>query len=213
MQLSEAVTREHCRCVVFAFRRRDGRLCEMAQNRFTMQPLQKTQDDSLYRVVGTERTSKGQGASFREDSTQPKAHQSDSGEGRRPWPPTRPRAPPHGVPKGSARAGRVQRPRRRHSVWQRINARLSTSQAAANISNARSPLSVPPRPRTRRPGPRGAAKKNGPAAAQPPALPRLQLDGPAGHDVVRSEHGADRALWYLWVEDSKTRGTCGSGVL
>ena len=33
-----------------------------------MQPLHGTQDDSLYRVVGTERTNKGQGASFQEAS-------------------------------------------------------------------------------------------------------------------------------------------------
>ena len=137
----------------------DLRLCEMAQNRFTVQPLHGTQDDSSHRVVGTERTNKGQGAPFSGGLPPPKAHQSDSGEGTRPSLPTSPRAPPHGVPKGSARAGRVQRPRRRHSVWQRINARLRTRQAAANISNARSPLSVPPRPRTRRPGARRSTKK------------------------------------------------------
>ena len=44
----------------------DLRLCEMAQNRFTVQPLHGTQDDSLYRVVGTERTNKG--AAFQEAS-------------------------------------------------------------------------------------------------------------------------------------------------
>ena len=165
----------------------------------------------MYRVVGAERTNKGQGSLISGGLTRPKAHQSDYGEGRRPSLPTSPRAPSHGVPKGSARAGRVQRPRRRHSVWQRINARLSTSQAAANISNARSPLSVPPRPRTRRPAPRGPTKKYGPATPQFVTLPRLQPDGPAGHDAVRPEHGADRALWYLWVEDSKTGwiGRCG----
>ena len=141
----------------------DLRHFAMAQNRFTVQPLHGPQDE--HRVVGTERTDKGQGAPFSGGLPPPKAHQSDSGEGTRPSLPTSPRAPPHGVPKGSARAGRAQRPRRRHSVWQRINARLRTRQAAANISNARSPLSLPPRPRTRRPAPRGPTKKNGPAAA------------------------------------------------
>ena len=99
----------------------DLRLCEMAQNRFTVQPLHGTQDDSSHRVVGTERTNRA-GSPISGGLTPPKAHQSDYGEGTRPRPPTRPRAPPHGIPKGSARAGRVQRPRRRHSVWQRINA-------------------------------------------------------------------------------------------
>ena len=46
----------------------DLRLCEMAQNRFTVQPLHGTQDDSSHRVVGTERTNKGQGAPFQEAS-------------------------------------------------------------------------------------------------------------------------------------------------
>ena len=61
-------TSEHCGSVAFAFRRRDGRLCEMALKQVHDQPLQKTQDDFSHRVVGTERTNKGQGASFQEAS-------------------------------------------------------------------------------------------------------------------------------------------------
>ena len=108
-------TSEHCGSVAFAFRRRDGRLCEMALKQVHDQPLQKTQDDFSHRVVGTERTNKGRSL-VSGGLPQPKAHQSDYGEGRRPWPPTRPRAPPHGIPKGSARAGRVQRGRLRRAA-------------------------------------------------------------------------------------------------
>ena len=64
MQLSEAVTRLSTAAVLsLRLEGGDGRLCEMwmSKNGFTtMQPLHGTQDDSLYRVMGTERTNKGQ---------------------------------------------------------------------------------------------------------------------------------------------------------
>ena len=65
MQLSEAVTRLSTAAVLsLRVEGGDGRLCEMwmSKNGFTtMQPLHGTQDDSLYRVVGTRRTNKGTG--------------------------------------------------------------------------------------------------------------------------------------------------------
>ena len=95
----------------------------------------------------------------------------DYGEGTRPSLQTRPRAPPHGIPKGSARAGCAQRPRRRHSVWQRINAlsaRATLPQGQKTLAGHKRHLHDRARAA---PGAR-PHKKNGPASTQPPALPR-----------------------------------------
>ena len=51
----------------------DLRLCEMAVKQVRDQPLHGTQDDSSHRVVGTERTNKGQRAPFSGGLTPPKA--------------------------------------------------------------------------------------------------------------------------------------------
>ena len=81
----------------------DGRLCETRvrpKNRFTMQPLHGTHDDSLYRVVGTERTNKGWEPRFRRTPNK-KQHTGPTPRRSAYKPPTRPRAPPHRVPKGA----------------------------------------------------------------------------------------------------------------
>ena len=175
MQLSEAVTRLSTAAVLsLRLEGGDGRLCEMwmSKNGFpTMQPLHGTQDDSLYRVVGTRRTNKGTGEPRFRRTPHKKRHTGPHREGTRPSRQTRPRAPPHGIPKGSARAGRAQRPRRRHSVWQRINAlsaRATLPQGQKTLAGHKRHLHA----RARRPAPRGATKKNGPTPTQPPALPR-----------------------------------------
>ena len=95
----------------------------------------------------------------------------------------------------------------------RINASSTHAKRPAARPRARSQA----RHRRRRARAAGRArrtgKKDGPAPPQFVPFPGLQFDGPAGHDVVRPEHGADRALWYLWFKDSEEGGSCGCGVL
>ena len=169
-----------------------------------MQPLQKTQDDSSHRVVGTERTNKGQGAPFQEASHHQR-HTNPIPEKEGVYGPQRDLAR---RPTASQRAARaravcsavgfgVQR-------LPRINASSAHARRPAARPRARSQARHRRR-RARRPVARAPLhKKDGPATPQFVTLPRLQLDGPAGHDAVRPEHGPDRALWYLWVEDPET---------
>ena len=148
----------------------DLRLCEMAQNRFTVQPLHGTQDDSSHRVVGTERTNRA-GSPISGGLTPPKAHQSDYGEGTRPAPqrdlarrPTasqraaRARAVCSGREDGTASGRGLTRsaPARR---CPRAKKRSQDTKGTSTTAHA------PPRAARRR-------RTNGPAAAQPPALPR-----------------------------------------
>ena len=95
----------------------------------------------------------------------------------------------------------------------RINASSTHARRPAARPRARSQARHRRR-RARRPVARAPLhKKDGPATPQFVTLPRLQPDGPAGHDAVRPEHGADRALWYLRSQDPTTRGSRGSRVL
>jgi len=95
--------------------------------------------------------------------------------------------------------------------------RINASSAHARRPAARPRARSQARHRRRRARAAGRArrtgKKDGPATPQSPALPRLQSDGPAGHDVVRPEHGADRALRDVWFKDSEEGWFSWCGVL
>ncbi len=125
--------------------------------------------DSQHSIQGTPTTRVGHAPV--QEASHHQRHTGPHREGARPSLQTRPRAPPHGIPKGSARAGRAQRPRRRHSVWQRINAlsaRATLPQGQETLEGHKSHIHDRSRAATRL----AAPQKNGPAPTQPPALPR-----------------------------------------
>ena len=95
--------------------------------------------------------------------------------------------------------------------------RINASSAHARRPAARPRARSQARHRRRRARAAGRArrtgKKDGPATPQFVTLPRLQPDGPAGHDAVRPEHGADRALRDVWFKDSTKSWSRRSRVL
>ena len=175
MQLSEAVTRLSTAAVLsLRLEGGDGRLCEMwmSKNGFTtMQPLHGTQDDSLYRVVGTRRTNKGtgeprfgglptkKGTPVRTEKERVQAAKRDLA--RRPTASqraARARAVCSGREDGTASGRGLTRsaPARR---CPRAKKRSQDTKGTSTTAHA------PPRAARR-------LKKNGPAPTQPPALPR-----------------------------------------
>ena len=192
--------RQSCVCGWKALAASDLRLCEMAVKQVHDQPLRGTQDDSLYRVVGAERTNKGREPHVRRPHTTNPITEKEGVHG--------PQRALARRPTASQRAARaravcsavgfgVQR-------LPRINASSAHARRPAARPRARSQARHRRR-RARRPVARAPPhKKNGPATPQFVTLPRLQSDGPAGHDVVRPEHGADRAVRYLRSQDPAT---------
>ena len=152
------------------------------------------------------------GASFQEASPQKTAHRSDTEKEGVHGPQRdlarRPTASQRAARARAVRSGREDGTASGRGLTRSVPARRCprAKKRSQDTKGTSTTAHAPPRA-ARRPS------KYGPATPQFVTLPRLQSDGPAGHDVVRPEHGADRALWYLRFKDSEEGGVGRCGVL